>query len=326
MGGMAVLEWPLCTPPGFVRHVIPLATSARHSAWCISWGEAQRQSIYSDPGYQDGFYDKQPASGLAAARMSALLTYRTRDSFESKFGRRPQVRAEDQEKLGEKPITPPESPKRDGAIVYHNDGHKNARPRTVAMSKSAVTVGNILVSSSRDKATLTSSAATAAFASTIPKPQIFSAQSYLRYQGDKFVNRFDANCYIHMTRKLDSHDISRDRMPPDTSGSQALKHTLSILPPRALVISIATDGLFTPFEQREIADNIPEAELVSVHSPDGHDGFLLEFEVINRHILRFLRKEFPEYYVGEEEEYEEEDFAIKKTSMFGEAEVDITRW
>ena len=74
MGGMAVLEWPLCTPTGFVRRIIPIATSARHSAWCISWGEAQRQSIYSDPAYDDGFYDTrtQPVAGLAAARMAAL--------------------------------------------------------------------------------------------------------------------------------------------------------------------------------------------------------------------------------------------------------------
>ncbi len=90
MGGMTVLEWPLCTPPGYVRHVIPIATAARHSAWCISWGEAQRQSIYSDPSYNDGYYnlEKQPQSGLAAARMAALLTYRSRDSFESRFGRK----------------------------------------------------------------------------------------------------------------------------------------------------------------------------------------------------------------------------------------------
>ena len=85
MGGMAVLEWPLCSPPGFIKNIIPIATSARHSAWCISWGEAQRQSIYSDPAYEDGYYipGKEPHSGLAAARMAALLTYRSRDSFES---------------------------------------------------------------------------------------------------------------------------------------------------------------------------------------------------------------------------------------------------
>src|SRR6266404_4196393 len=94
MGGMTVLEWPLCTEKGYVRHIIPIATSARHSAWCISWGEAQRQSIYSDPGYQDGYYTAQPTSGLAAARMAALLTYRSRDSFENRFGRRPQLPAD----------------------------------------------------------------------------------------------------------------------------------------------------------------------------------------------------------------------------------------
>jgi homoserine O-acetyltransferase len=314
MGGMAVLEWPLCTPQGFVRHVIPIATSARHSAWCISWGEAQRQSIYSDPGYDDGFYISQPASGLAAARMSALLTYRSRDSFETRFGRKPQP-----DKAGI--ITPPASPKgTDGgdAVVIHNDGLKNAKPRTP---------GTINLPSPLPPGSASTLPST--LASPIsPKPQIFSAQSYLRYQGDKFIARFDANCYIHITRKLDTHDVSRGRVPSSVSDIEALKQVLAKLPHRALVISIATDGLFTPSEQREIAENIPEAELVTVPSLDGHDGFLLEFKVINGHILRFLEREFPEYYITGNEggETPEEDFAIKKTSVFGEAEADITRW
>lgn len=295
MGGMAVLEWPLCSPPGYIRRVIPLATSARHSAWCISWGEAQRQSIYSDPGYEDGYYTSQPASGLAAARMSALLTYRSRDSFESRFGRKPQ--------LGQPvTLTPPDSPKltssADDAVAKHNDGLRNAKPG-------------------------------AASPTTAPsKPIIFSAQSYLRYQGDKFTARFDANCYIHITRKLDTHDVARDRVEDaDADETASLAKVLATLPPRALVISIATDGLFTTSEQREIAAHIPQAELVVIPSPDGHDGFLLEFEQINTHILKYLKREFPEYYDKvEEEEAIDEGFAIKKTSVFGEAEVDITRW
>jgi len=50
MGGMLVLEFAYFGKD-YVRCIVPIATSARHSAWCISWGEAQRQSIYSDPKY-----------------------------------------------------------------------------------------------------------------------------------------------------------------------------------------------------------------------------------------------------------------------------------
>ncbi|KAG6889659.1 hypothetical protein C0995_015775 [Termitomyces sp. Mi166 len=292
MGGMAVLEWPLCSPPGYIRHVIPLATSARHSAWCISWGEAQRQSIYSDPDYQDGFYTMQPASGLAAARMSALLTYRSRDSFENRFGRKPQLDHTDSESRPEQGGEP---------LVFHNDGHRNAMQRS--HSRHPTPPNNLP-----------------------PRPLIFSAQSYLRYQGNKFIARFDANCYIHITRKMDTHDVARGRAGGASGESQALAHVLATLPPRALVIGIATDGLFATTEQRELATHIPDAELVIIPSPDGHDGFLLEFEQINTHVQRFLRREFPEIYEKEVEESVEGDFEVKKTSVFGEAEVDITRW
>src|SRR6266404_5556100 len=128
MGGMTVLEWPLCTEKGYVRQIIPIATSVRHSAWCISWGEAQRQSIYSDPEYADGYYTTQPVSGLSAARMTALLTYRSRDSFESRFGRAPQRSATG---ASAELITPPHSPRPvprpEDSLAAHNDGLRNTR-------------------------------------------------------------------------------------------------------------------------------------------------------------------------------------------------------
>lgn len=304
MGGMAVLEWPLCTEPGYVRHIIPIATSARHSAWCISWGEAQRQSIYSDPDYADGYYPQgtQPYSGLAAARMAALLTYRSRDSFEARFGRRPQ-----KPKEGELP-TPPQSPglSTENLVAAHNDGLRNVK--------------------GRPKTTLSETSTTPPETTQFSRPTVFSAQSYLRYQGDKFNSRFDANCYIHITRKLDTHDVARERFDPEKEdGTQALKRVLSLIPPRALVIGIQTDGLFTISEQREIAQHVPEAELVVINSPDGHDGFLLEFEQINHHILSFLKKEYPRLYEGSVDK-SVEGFEIKKTSLFGEAEADVARW
>ena len=55
MGGMNVLEWAYYGPE-YVKSIVPMATSARHSAWCISWGEAQRQSIYADPKYRMSSY------------------------------------------------------------------------------------------------------------------------------------------------------------------------------------------------------------------------------------------------------------------------------
>ena len=307
MGGMAVLEWPLCSPPGYVRHIIPIATSARHSAWCISWGEAQRQSIYSDPGYEDGYYSAQPASGLAAARMAALLTYRSRDSFESRFGRKPQPRSEDT--MPTPPHSPSSSSLVDDILAEHNDGSKNIKPRSPAPSLHAP-------SRTQSPAPL--------------RPPIFSAQSYLRYQGDKFTARFDANCYIHITRKLDSHDVARGRRLPGEDEFAAIARVLGTIPPRALVIGVQSDGLFTPNEQREIAEHIPDAELIIIPSPEGHDGFLLEFELINGHIMTFLRREFPEIYRtssgADVQDEPEEGFDIKKTSLFGEAEADIARW
>ncbi|KAI9450501.1 Alpha/Beta hydrolase protein [Lactarius psammicola] len=262
MGGMAVLEWPLCTEKGI--------STVR------AWGEAQRQSIYSDPQYADGYYTTQPASGLAAARMTALLTYRSRDSFESRFGRTPQRASTG---AAAEIVTPPRSPRSapEDALAVHNDGLRNPR------------------------------AAPRSSASPVP---LFSAQSYLRYQGSKFVARFDANCYIHITRKLDTHDVTR--------GRGSLEDVLVQLPARALVIGVETDGLFMLSEQREIAAGISNAELVVIQSQDGHDGFLLEFEQINTHILRFLKREFPGYYRDGSGDTPTDSFQIQKTSVFGE--------
>ncbi|KAF8626584.1 hypothetical protein AX15_004795 [Amanita polypyramis BW_CC] len=352
MGGMMVLEWPLVMNEmgarrenggEYVKRIIPLATSARHSAWCISWGEAQRQSIYADPEYRGGYYyleegegksERQPKVGLAAARMAALLTYRSRDSFESRFGRRiHQTTKERTKELGV--MTPPDSPKfetADDMLMLHNDGHIRTHTyayRTAESTTTTTTTTTPLESGRKEP----------------ERPPIFSAQSYLRYQGDKFTARFDANCYIHITRKLDSHDLARGRVPTTsttttaattttiaTTPDAALTQVLTTLPP-ALVISIATDGLFTTSEQKLLAQHIPNSELVVIPSEDGHDGFLLEFERINECVLKFLKKELPEYYYykeggGEAVVLEEEkgDFKIRKASVFGEAEADVTNW
>ncbi|MDZ8139520.1 MAG: homoserine O-acetyltransferase [Nostoc sp. DedQUE04] len=88
LGGMQALEWALLYPEK-VKAIAPIAVSGRHSAWCIGLSEAQRQAIYADPNWQGGKYtlDAPPNQGLAVARMMAMFTYRSWDSFTSRFGR-----------------------------------------------------------------------------------------------------------------------------------------------------------------------------------------------------------------------------------------------
>jgi homoserine O-acetyltransferase len=402
MGGMAVLEWPLCFPVRFpraddeaagaagrsdsptqapyIRAIVPIATAARHSAWCISWAEAQRQSIYSDPAYDHGYYAPMapPRAGLAAARMAALLTYRSRDSFESRFGRRIGAarrgggsRAEGS---GVADATHAGNTV-DEAAREHNEG--NASPHTGARRSisgaSVATQGSLAAAVGQMALAPTADIPASALPAGVPDaptagdfstaaqpsaaPKVFSAQSYLRYQGDKFVKRFDANCYVHLTRKMDMHDVARGRKHWGGGGAdgaaaaaeeeedeEALARVLGVLshgsrrqgavPPAVLVVSIESDGLFAPPEQRLLHALIAGSRFVNVRSPDGHDGFLLEFEQINDAVGRFLQQELREDQRGRDlwygkgagsDEWGSWGKEEVKESVFGEVE-DVTRW
>ncbi len=88
MGGMQVLEWAAIHPE-LVRAIVPIAVGARHSAWAIGLNEVARRAIISDPDWRGGDYapDRQPENGLGLARAIAMLSYRSYDSLEQKFGR-----------------------------------------------------------------------------------------------------------------------------------------------------------------------------------------------------------------------------------------------
>lgn len=349
MGGMLVLEFAYFGKD-YVKSIIPIATSARYSAWGISWGEAQRQSIYSDPKYDDGYYtyEDPPSTGLGAARMSALLTYRSRDSFESRFGRNTPDLSKKQS-INTVPPTNPAHPSHEHWAI-HNHGHKNARsPRPASRTNSSTAIPTMAgapadlefhdasnpstppvsgVSSPNGNAQVSRPGKSNA-------PHYFSAQSYLRYQGEKFIKRFDANCYIAITRKLDTHDISRYRYPEGTGPEDldpvsALHYALSLIEQPTLVLGIQSDGLFTFAEQQELAAHIPNATLKTIDSPDGHDAFLLEFEQVNRHLLGFLKSVLPDIMnrtPNPEAITTDSGMTATKTSTFGEAEVDdITAW
>lgn len=324
MGGMLTLEYSFFGKD-YVRAIVPIATSACHSAWCISWGEAQRQSIYSDPKYDDGYYtfEDPPATGLGAARMSALLTYRSRDSFESRFGRNVPDPTRRQNINGtDKLPTPPNE-----HWAIHNDGHTPSRSES--RQNSPVPQTEIQFMDPQFSGTKTFSASTPVKTDSSGRPRpptYFSAQSYLRYQGDKFVKRFDANCYIAMTRKLDTHDVSRHRTCGNTE--DRVLDALSRIEQPALVMGIESDGLFTFAEQQEVAAGIPDSRLKRIDSPEGHDAFLLQFEQVNRHIVEFFHEVLPDIMSQEGDVAAVASVGkLTKSSKFGEAEVeDITAW
>lgn len=95
MGGMQVIEWAVMYPD-FVERAAPIATGASHTAWGIGLNEVARQAIYNDPAYTNGNYyaSGPPARGLALARMIAMISYRSPESFAMRF-QRERTRSED---------------------------------------------------------------------------------------------------------------------------------------------------------------------------------------------------------------------------------------
>lgn len=203
MGGMQALEWLIMDER--IQRGILIAVNKAHTAWCIGISEAQRNAIYADGKWNGGFPDPKdpPASGLATARMMAMITYRSAVSFERRFGRYPQ----------------------------------------------------------QDK-------------------NLFQVESYLRYQGEKLVNRMNAVTYVRLTQSMDSHDVSRDRADFST--------VLRKVRQPVLVVGISSDILYPTADQKELADLLGNARYQELESDNGHDAFLIEFEKMNVMFNEFL--------------------------------------
>ncbi|MGE5624541.1 MAG: homoserine O-acetyltransferase MetX [Bacillota bacterium] len=111
-------------------------------------------------------------------------------------------------------------------------------------------------------------------------PGGFQVESYLRHQGRKFTQRFDAASYAALTRIMDSHDLGRDR-----GGVEAALASLDL---PVLVVGSTSDLLYTPEEQRELARHLPAAELAWLDSAHGHDAFLIDTGALDA-LLRDFR-------------------------------------
>jgi homoserine O-acetyltransferase/O-succinyltransferase len=204
MGAMQVLQWAAVYPRN-VFAAVPVAGAARHSAQNIAFHEVGRQAIMADPDWCGGDYQAQgrnPARGLAVARMAAHITYLSERALHKKFGRNLQDRTH---------------------LTYGFDAD-------------------------------------------------FQVESYLRYQGSSFVDRFDANSYLYITRAMDYFDMAREF----GSVANAFRST----PVRFCLFSFTSDWLFPTSESRAIVHALnavaANVSFVEIESDKGHDAFLLD--------------------------------------------------
>ena len=113
----------------------------------------------------------------------------------------------------------------------------------------------------------------------------FQVESYLRYQGSGFTQRFDANSYLYITRAMDYFDLAEEH---GGTLAQAFVGTTA----RFCVISFDTDWLYPTAESRHIVHALNAAgapvSFVELSAPYGHDSFLLDVPALDRVMKGFL--------------------------------------
>lgn len=259
LGGMQTLEWACLGGPDFVGAIIPMCCGAFHHPWQIGISETQRLAIYADPDWNDGDYlatgGPRPSRGLSVARAMAMISYRSHAGYGRKFAR----------KLAK--------PKNGAAGAGQAADGQAAGPAAPA----APVAGPAAPADQRAPAEATAAAASE------DSRRLFEVEGYLRHQGAKFCQRFDALSYVKVTRMMDSHDVGRGR-PGGAEG------VLARLAQPVLVVSVQSDNLYPPAEQTFLHEHLPNATLFLVESDHGHDGFLLDQEAIMPAALEFLNE------------------------------------
>ena len=113
----------------------------------------------------------------------------------------------------------------------------------------------------------------------------FEVESYLRYQGERFIERFDPNSYLYISKAMDYFDL------PRKYGS--LRGSFERTAAKFLVVSYTSDWLFPTYQSREIVATLTgldrDVTFIELVSPFGHDAFLVDIEPIGRAIKGFLQ-------------------------------------
>jgi homoserine O-acetyltransferase len=114
----------------------------------------------------------------------------------------------------------------------------------------------------------------------------FEVEGYLRYRGDNFVKRFDANSYLYITKAMDYFDLSQGALLPKGKNVNM----------RFLVIAFKSDWLYPSYQSQEIVRHLKtrgaDATYCEINSTYGHDAFLLEVKEETHLIKHFLEKTY----------------------------------
>src|SRR6202166_366801 len=131
------------------------------------------------------------------------------------------------------------------------------------------------------------------FGRKLRTPDQFEVESYLKYRGYKFVDRFDANSYIYITRAMDTFDLTQ---------RGALPTLFENIATRFLVISFTSDWLYPSYQSLEIVSALRsrncDVAYVNLAAVYGHDSFLVEVKEQTEIVRGFLASTFREGAVG----------------------------
>lgn len=234
LGGMQALSWTLQYPHR-VRHALVIASAPNLTAENIAFNEVARRAIVTDPDFHGGHFYQHGTVPKRGLRIARMIGHITYLSDD---------------------------------VMNEKFGRQQRPPERVAAPTALPPEGVLGARSS--PAALDAVLQSYKYSTQDVEFQI---ESYLRYQGDKFAEYFDANTYLLITRALDYFDPAR-----------AYGGNLSLALGRAsakfLLVSFTTDWRFTPARSREIVkallDNKRDVSYAEIDAPHGHDAFLLD--------------------------------------------------
>ncbi|MGM9810441.1 MAG: homoserine O-acetyltransferase [Paludibacteraceae bacterium] len=258
IGGFQALEWAV-EAPQFAKRFAFIATGMTCTPWIAAFNESQRMAMELDPTLGER-NEQAGRDGMAVARSIALLSYRGGAAYNLS-------QADAEEPFICSPPISLELPDR-SYVVRPGD-----RTSMTAGEMPTSPVASIVRHGDRTSSIAGEDACAPGHSNS---ERVFKhrVQTYQRYQGEKLRKRFNAYSYLRMMDAVDSH-----RIP---AGEPI--HTPT------LVVAISSDLLFTPEEHQTILDRFPNHEFHVIDSPFGHDGFLVEADLLDEIIKKFMLK------------------------------------